>query len=261
MHEIIQLDLNSSSWKEKGHSHLTVGVWSPYAYQELRETGRLFFLFVSDRASFSEKIFQGDAENVKIELIQHLKNNYPHSYVIKEKMSGDSDVEKSYNGDFRTMKPFLETFRELSPAELNNFSNRFVELTEIRYQSERADFLVNVLDGNSDLHYELASKLSEVHRRAEQSEQEIKKLIHNLRQNKLHSMANELLEQLKRFDNRNDESYLDETDENYYDENMNNDYSDSSTGSFRIVDDSNSQPFNDPVNQDYTEPIDDDYGR
>lgn len=194
MHELIQLDLSGLSWKQNGHNNLTVGIWSPYEYKALAETGRLFFLIVSDRASFSERIFQQDPEAVKIELIQHLRNNYPHSYIIKEKLNADG--EKSYIGDFRTMKPFLTTFRELNSAELHEFVEEFVALTECKYHSDRADFLVNVLDGDSELHYKLASRLSDIHQKAEDANDRIQELIHKLRQNTLHIMAEDLLGQL-----------------------------------------------------------------
>lgn len=222
MHEIIPLDLGTPSWRTNGNNNLTVGVWTPYTYHDLKETGRLFFILVSDRAVFSERIFQEpDAESVKIELIQYLRNNHPHSYIIREKMS--TDDQKSYIGDFRTMKPFLQSFRDLTPEQLLDFAEKFVALTNYKLQSDKADFLVNVLDGDSDLHYELARKLPEIHQKAENAEKQIQLLIHNLRQNTLHTMAENLLKELS------DKS---ETDENT---SADSDFDDSSSSLHRIL--------------------------
>lgn len=198
MHEIIQLDLGTSHWKADGYSTLTVGVWSPYEYEDLEETGRLYFLIVSERASFSERVFQDDPEKTKIELVEYLRNNYPHSYVMKEKLhSPDNEAHKMYLGDFRTMKPFLTSFRELSANELIDFVNEFMVLTECINTSERADFLVHALDENAELHYELAVKLKEIHERSQKAAHRLHEMIHKIKQNTLHKMATELLEKIK----------------------------------------------------------------
>lgn len=198
MHEIIQLDLGTSHWKTDGYSTLTVGVWSPYEYEDLAETGRLYFLIVSERASFSERVFQEEPEKTKIELVEHLRNNYPHSYVMKEKLHNpDDEAHRSYLGDFRTMKPFLTSFRELSANELIDFVNEFMVLTECINTSGRADFLVHVLDGNSELHYELADKLKIIHERSQKAEHRLHEMIHKIKQNTLHKMTTELLEKIK----------------------------------------------------------------
>lgn len=206
MHEVVQYDLSNTSWENSGNTTLTVGIWSPYYYRDLEKTGRVFFIIVSDRASFSERIFQENSENsdqadpesVKISLIQHLQNNFTHSYVFKEKM--ERSDQREYFGDFRTMKPFLQTFRELNPEELSVFANDFTKLTEKIYKSSQADYLVKALDGNSELHFELASKLSFLHEEAANAEQKIKEIVHGFKQITLHRMAEELLLKLSEED-------------------------------------------------------------
>ena len=255
MHEIIQLDLGDSLWKSDGTSTLTVGIWTPYDYQDLKEIGRFYFLIVSDRAAFSERIFQNEPEKVKIELVEHLRNNYPHFYLMKEKIAKDNDSQKRYIGDFRTMKPFLTMFRELETNELNEFVKEFILLTECRNQSEKADFLVSVLDANSSIHYKLANKLKELHEKSAAAEKRIAELIHQLKQNTFQNMSIELLEQLE----HSERNSSDTESETNFREIAERDYNDpvdfSTTDTEGLKAQKTDYKIDSPTADDYTEPL------